>query len=150
MTEARWSWRAYDDLALDDLHDIVALRQLVFVVEQRCAYLDLDGYDRCSHHLFARTLPDRVDAYLRVIAPGAKYSEPSIGRVVTHPDMRRTGLGVELMREGIAHTAATYPGMAIRIGAQRRLEKFYETFGFVTTSAPYDEDGIEHVEMVLG
>ena len=144
-----WQWRAFAALRPDELYSILTLRALVFVAEQRCAYNDLDGYDRGAHHLF---LPDRdrVVAYLRVLAPGARYAEPSIGRVVTHPDVRRTGLGFELMNEGIRRTEQAYPGCPIRIGAQRRLERFYESFGFAAVSGPYDEDGIEHVEMLRG
>jgi ElaA protein len=142
-----WHWRAFDDLTPGELYEILRLRALVFVVEQNCPYNDLDGYDRASLHLF---LPDgeRVLACLRVIPPGVKYDEPSIGRVVTHPDARRTGLGIELMREGIRRVRDAYPGTAIRIGAQRRLERFYAELGFVPVSEPYDEDGIEHVEML--
>jgi ElaA protein len=142
-----WRWRRFDELTPGELYEILRLRALVFVVEQNCAYNDLDGYDRASLHLF---LPDaqRVIACLRVIPAGVKYDEPSIGRVVTHPDLRRTGLGYELMREGLRRVGADYPGMAIRIGAQYRLERFYHELGFTTVSEPYYEDGIEHVEML--
>jgi ElaA protein len=77
-----------------------------------------------------------------------KYEEPSIGRIVTAQEVRRTGLGRELVREALARAERLWPGRAIRIGAQQRLERFYQEFGFVTASAPYDEDGIMHVEMV--
>jgi ElaA protein len=86
--------------------------------------------------------------YARLVPPGVKYEEPSIGRIVTTQEVRRTGLGRELVREALARAERLWPGRAIRIGAQQRLERFYQEFGFVTASAPYDEDGIMHVEMV--
>ena len=143
-----WLWRKFQELSPDELYDILQLRALVFVVEQQCAYLDMDGADTRAHHLFARGADGSLEGYLRVVAPGVKYKEPSIGRVATHPDLRSGGLGIELMREGIRRTELQYPGVGIRINAQRRLERFYRKFDFVTVGDPYMLDGIEHVEMV--
>jgi ElaA protein len=92
----------------------------------------------------ARTLA----AYLRIVDPGAKFAEPSLGRIVTAPAFRATGLGGLLVAEGIARARVLYPGLPIRIGAQQYLERFYGGFGFRTVSPPYDEDGILHVEML--
>jgi ElaA protein len=144
-----WRWCRYPELQLDDLHDALALRARVFVVEQRCAYLDPDGLDRASAHLLGRDARGGLQAYLRVVDPGAKYAEPSIGRVITAPDARGTGLGRTLLAEGIARCRAAWPGQAIRIGAQAHLQAFYGGFGFVAEGAPYDEDGIPHIEMRL-
>ena len=85
--------------------------------------------------------------WTRIVPPGLVYAEAAIGRVATAPQARGRGLGRELMLEAIAQTKRLYPGGGIRIGAQRYLEKFYRSLGFVTSSEPYDEDGIEHVEM---
>ncbi len=87
-------------------------------------------------------------AYLRVIDPGAKYAEPSIGRVLTVPPWRGVGLGRIVMAEGIARTAAAWPGRPVRIAAQQRLEHFYAELGFRTVSEPFLEDGIPHLEML--
>jgi ElaA protein len=87
-------------------------------------------------------------AYCRIVPPGVKFSEPSIGRVLTTAEARRSGVGRALMREAVARTSALWPGRPIRIGAQRYLERFYGDFGFVRASEPYDEDGIPHIEMV--
>jgi ElaA protein len=144
-----WSWRSFQELSPDELYEILRLRALVFVVEQQCAYLDMDGADRRAHHLFSRAADGSVEGYLRVLAPGVRYEEPSIGRVVSHPELRRSGLGIELLREGIRRTRLEYPGMSIRINAQSRLEEFYKKLEFVTVSDRYELDGIEHVEMLL-
>lgn len=143
-----WIWRAFVELSAHELYSILQLRALVFVVEQKCAYNDLDGYDAASLHLFTQDAAGRVIAYLRLLPPGVKYAEPSLGRVVTHPEVRRSGLGLDLMREGLRRASHDFPGAAVRIGAQRRLESFYQSLGFATVSPPYDEDGIEHVEML--
>jgi ElaA protein len=52
------------------------------------------------------------------------------------------------MKEGLRKAAETYPGRAVRIGAQIRLERFYQSLGFHTVSQMYIEDGIEHVQML--
>ncbi len=142
-----WRFARFVDLSPREIHDLYRLRAEVFVVEQACAFQDLDGADPDSWHLIGYRGNDLV-AYSRLVPPGVKYEEPSIGRVVTTPSARGTGRGRELMRQALARAEKLWPGRAIRIGAQQRLEKFYEEFGFVTASAPYDEDGILHVEMV--
>jgi ElaA protein len=83
-----------------------------------------------------------------VLAPGQKYPEPSIGRVLTTLPARGTGLGRELVRRAIGHCGLAFPDCGIRTSAQTRLERFYGEFGFVAVGAPYLEDGIEHTEML--
>ncbi len=143
-----WVWRSFAELTPDELYDVLALRQIVFAVEQNCAYLDADGCDRRSRHLYARDATGLMVAYLRLVEPGVKYPEPSIGRVITHPSVRRTGLGRELMAEGIRGAAKHYPGTPIRIGAQKWAEPFYRSLGFEAVGEEYIEDDIPHVEMV--
>jgi ElaA protein len=87
-------------------------------------------------------------ATLRCLAPGAKYPEMSLGRIVTSQAARGTGVGRELVAQGIALAENLHPGHAIRIGAQAHLERFYGGFGFVKVSDPYDEDGILHIDML--
>lgn len=146
----RWRYEPWSALTTDELYRILALRQRVFCVEQNCPYLDCDGLDARATHLWSEdaAAADGIGAYLRVFAPGARYAEASIGRVVTAPEVRRSGLGRALMREGIARIAAAHPGAPIRIGAQKYLERFYGELGFVRVSDDYLEDGIPHLEMV--
>lgn len=146
-----WQWSSFADLTVGQLYEMLALRQQVFVLEQTCLYPDIDGLDTGAYHLLGwHTVDGRrvLAATLRCLAPGAKYEEMSLGRVVTSPAARGTGLGRELVAEGIAHAERQHPGHAIRIGAQAHLERFYASFGFVTVSAPYDEDGILHIDML--
>ena len=142
-----WQLSRFDDLTLRELHDIYQARLEVFVVEQKCPFQDVDGADPECWHLMGRD-GDRLVAYCRLVPPGTKFAEASIGRVVTLGSARRTGVGRELMRLAIANCEKLWPGKALRIGAQRYLERFYGSFGFATASEPYDEDGIMHVEML--
>ncbi len=144
-----WRWCRFDDLSVHELDAIYRARQQVFSAEQACAYLDADGFDAGSFHLAAwpasRKLPS---AYARVVHPGLKYAEPSIGRVITAAQARGTGLGRELVRRAIALTEQAFPGQGIRISAQSQLEKFYAQAGFVIVGERYIEDGIPHTEML--
>ena len=146
-----WQWSGFADLTALAVHEMLALRQQVFVLEQKCLYADIDGLDPAAHHLLGwKTVAGKRElaATLRCLAPGAKYGEMSLGRVVTSPSARGTGLGRELVAQGIACAERLHPGHAIRIGAQAHLEAFYAGFGFRTVSAPYDEDGIPHIDML--
>jgi ElaA protein len=145
----RWNVAPFTELTVHELYDVLALRQLVFSVEQKCAYLDCDGKDQASHHLLGREPSGRLVAYARLVPAGITFDEPSIGRVVNHPDVRRSGVGKELMREAIERALAMFGARPIRIGAQLYLKRFYEELGFVVTGDIYDEDGIPHVHMLL-
>jgi ElaA protein len=147
-----WRFASYADLSLDELYALLQLRSLVFVVEQQCPFLDADGDDARAWHLLGWTGatggPPLLAAYARLFAPGVKYTEASIGRVVSHPDVRRTGAGRALMDEALQQVAALAPGAPVRIGAQKYLERFYGSFGFARAGDDYLEDGIVHLEMV--
>lgn len=146
-----WQCTTFDELSNQALYAVLKARQLVFVVEQNCPFLDADDVDqRCQHLLGWKVqLPcNALAAYARLVPPNVKYREPSIGRVITLPEFRRLGLGKELMRRAVGTMDDLYPGLAIRIGAQQYLERFYSAFGFLTVSPTYIEDGIPHVEMV--
>ncbi|NWG73813.1 MAG: GNAT family N-acetyltransferase [Rubrivivax sp.] len=143
-----WAWSRFDDLGVRALYDALQLRTRVFVVEQQAIYLDADGADLLSWHLLGRDGAGVLRAYLRLVDPGVKYAEPSIGRVITAPEGRGTGLGRALMAEGLAGAARWWPGRGVRISAQSRLRRFYADFGFVAVGDDYLEDGIPHVEML--
>lgn len=142
-----WQWCRMQDLTMTQMYAVLAAREAVFVVEQRCAYQELDGLDFRSHHLIGWSGAE-VAAYLRVVEPGAKFAEPSIGRVLTTLPFRRSGLGRQLMHQALQHVEQSYAGQSIRISAQTYLDAFYGSFGFVACSEPYLEDGIPHLEML--
>jgi ElaA protein len=147
-TVIAWHWAAFDELTPRQLYDIIRARIDVFVIEQQCAYQDCDGVDLVAHHLWATDPDGQVGAYLRVVPPGVKYAEPSIGRVITSRSVRGTGMGRALIAEGVRRTEALYPGLGIRIAAQRYLLRFYGDFGFVSTGYDFLEDNIPHTEML--
>jgi len=138
-----WSERAFAELSPRELYAIIALRERVFVVEQRCTYLDADGVDPACRHLWCAE-GDRVLAYCRLVPAGLKFPEVSIGRVITAPEARRTGLGRELVRRALDRLGP----VPIRIAAQVYLERFYGDFGFVRVGEGYLEDDIPHVDML--
>jgi len=150
LPDTDWQWCRFDDLDLRKLQAIHRARQQVFVVEQACAFLDADVYDEVAFHLCAWSLHGGEPiAYARVIDPGAKHDEPSIGRVLTTLAARGHGLGRLLVREAIVRTREAWPRRDIRISAQSRLEPFYASFGFAALGEPYLDDGIAHTDMLL-
>jgi len=149
-----WQCTPFAELTPAELYAAMELRQRVFVVEQHCAYLDADGSDAKARHIFGWITGEyerrRLIAYARIFPPRVKYAEASIGRVVTHPDVRGGGAGQALMREAISGVEAAGWGREIRIAAQMYLERFYESFGFKRVTEPYTEDDIWHVDMRRG
>jgi len=141
-----WIIARFEHLGVDNLYDALALRCRVFVLEQG-PYLDPDGLDRQCWHLLGRDGGGVLQSYLRIVDPGLKYEEPSIGRVITSPETRGTGLGRKLMAEGVARCLGAWPGRGIRISAQAHLERFYNGFGFERVGDNYGEDSIPHCQM---
>ena len=145
--EIDWKFVAFDALTLTELYAVLQLRSEVFVVEQACVFQDMDGVDPAAMHLLG-TSGGRVVAYARCFAAGVKFKEASIGRLITHSELRGSGAGHVLLRRAIASVTQQWGPQAIRIGAQARLENFYRQHGFEATGAPYIEDGIAHIEML--
>jgi len=143
-----WTWKKFDDLTPHELYAILQLRSEVFVVEQQCVFQDIDDKDQPSYHVMGREGASLL-AYTRLVPPGISYTEPSVGRVVTSPRARKSGLGRELMLYSIEQCRALFGQHPIRIGAQLYLKKFYGSLGFRPEGDIYLEDGIQHVEMLL-
>jgi ElaA protein len=143
----RWTLSAFDELKPHALYAVLQLRAEVFVVEQNCAFQDLDGADPLAMHLQGY-VGDALVAYARCFAPGVKFAESSIGRIVTRDGVRGTGIGHVLVECAMASVSGLWGRQAIRIGAQARLTRFYEGHGFHDAGVPYIEDGIDHLEML--
>jgi ElaA protein len=143
-----WSFKKFDNLTPNELYSVLQLRNEVFVVEQNCVFQDADNKDQDSHHLMGWDNKMLV-AYSRIVPPGIAYDlYPSIGRVVTSPKMRKTGIGKILMQQSIEELQKLFGESSIKLGAQLYLKTFYESFGFVQSSDVYIEDGIPHIEMI--
>ena len=146
MIELSWSWQRFAELGTDGVYDMLALRAKVFVLEQG-AFLDPDGVDRVSEHLLGRDGSGELRAYLRLVDPGVKYAEPSVGRVVLDKPLRGSGLADTLVAQGVQRSDAVWPGMGNRISAQAHLARFYGRHGYAAVGESYLEDDIPHLQM---
>jgi ElaA protein len=142
-----WTCVPFSELSVEHLYDVLALRSEVFVVEQQCVFLDIDGLDRQTWHLLGHGDDGRLLAYARLIPPGLKAPDALIGRVVTSPAARGGGTGRQLMAEALAQCGRLWPTHSITLHAQAHLERFYASFGFAPVGEQYMEDGIPHQEM---
>lgn len=141
----RFETKSFRELTLDELYELLRLRSEVFVVEQECVYQDLDGIDREATHLLG-VEKGRVEACARWHPEG---DHVRLGRIVTSPRIRGRGYGRRLTTEALRRIAEEHPEAPVLIHAQARLEGFYRDFGFEPRGAPFDEDGIPHVMMVI-
>ena len=141
-----WTIKSFESLSVHELYDILRLRSEIFVVEQNCVYLDLDGKDQKALHLFG-TFEGNIVAHARLFKPGISFVHASIGRVTVEAKHREKKWGHELMRQAIAGVFEHFGEIEITIGAQLYLKKFYESHGFVQTSEMYLEDDIPHIQM---
>lgn len=138
----------YKDLTKDELHDIIALRIAVFVVEQDCPYQELDGKDKDAFHMIITEKGETIGT-LRILKPGVSYNEAAIGRVVSHPNHRGKKLGHLMMKEAMQFVKNEMKEKALRLSAQTHLMGYYEKYGFKSTGKEYLEDGIPHTEMLF-
>lgn len=143
----KWTIKPFEALSVHELYDLLQLRSEIFVVEQNCVYLDLDGKDKVALHLFGE-FEGKIVAHARLFEPGVSFENASIGRVTVAAKFRDRKWGHDLMREAIAGIQQHYGESKITIGAQLYLKKFYESHGFIQTSEMYLEDDIPHIEMI--
>lgn len=149
LQELEWHWKHFDELAPLEVYDMLAARNDVFVVEQRCVYADVDGLDKDAWHLlaYANANGNVLAGYLRVLLPDAHESDIRIGRVLTTAAFRGIGLGRAMFDRVLALIAARWPDTAISLHAQAHLQTFYGAFGFEPASEVHDDDGIPHIWM---
>lgn len=142
-----FKWSRLESFTAIELHEIIKSRESVFVVEQHCPYQETDDLDLYSWHLSV-LVNGELAAYVRVVDPGIKNTQPSIGRVMTVKKFRAKGIGRALMEEAIKFTELKFPGKDIKISAQVYLQQFYVSLGFRASGESYDEDGISHIDMI--
>lgn len=147
--ELKWKIKPFEALTVNELYDLLKLRSEIFVVEQNCVYLDIDGKDKKALHLIGE-YNGKVAAYSRLFDAGISFENASIGRVVVGANYRDKKWGHDLMSEAIAAIKSNFGKDKITIGAQLYLKKFYESHGFVQSGEMYLEDDIEHIEMIRG
>lgn len=142
-----WQFKHYNDLLLNEFHDILALRIQVFVVEQNCPYQELDGKDKKCYHLICRNGKGDVVGTMRILPPGIGFEEVGLGRIVLAPSSRGEQQGHEMMKEAMTFSKEEFGDVAVKLSGQKHLEGFYNKHGFQSTGKEYLEDGIPHVEM---
>jgi len=143
-----FEFKHFSELTTNELYDILQLRSEIFVVEQDCIYNDLDGHDKDAIHLFLKK-DGKMIAYSRLLKPGSRFNDFSIGRVVVKQSERGTGFGIQMMEEAKRYILEEWQANKIKISAQSYLRKFYEDIGFKVITEEYLEDGIPHFGMLF-
>jgi ElaA protein len=140
--------KEFNSLSAKQLFEIYKLRSEIFIVEQTCAYQDVDNLDLIARH-FMIFKDDTLAAYARILPPSVAHDEPAIGRVVVKKSFRGQDLGKLLMQHCIDITEDLYKNQDIVISAQSYLLKFYTDLGFKAEGEEYLEDNIPHTQMRL-
>ena len=138
--------KKFNEIDRETLHNIFLLRSEVFIVEQECAYQDIDGKDFKSIHIIGK-IKEEIIAYSRIMRLNNDFC--SIGRVLVKKELRKKGIGIKLMKKSIEEATKENYSRKIKISAQRYLKKFYTNLGFKHTGKSYLEDGIPHIEMIF-
>ncbi len=147
MNTIEWQVKHFDDLSKRTFHDMIQLREKVFVVEQDCPYLDVDGEDLQAFHLLGLQ-EGKVLATARIFPPNDE-GFVIVGRICTDPDLRGKGVGKTLVKESLNFCESKWTHVAIKISAQCYLIQFYESFGFRVIGEEYLEDNIPHISMII-
>ncbi len=139
--------KPFDSLTNRELYAILRLRSEIFVVEQNCIFLDLDNVDQFCQHLMIMQNQELM-AYARLVPPNLTFEYAAIGRVASSRSARGKGFGKRILQVSIENCIRLYGNHSIKIGAQLYLKNFYESFGFAVAGDVYDEDGIDHIQMI--
>ena len=144
----RWVTKTFSELTVNELYDLLKLRSEVFVVEQKCIFLDIDNNDQKAYHTIGY-LGEEIIATTRLFDKNIMYDGyQSIGRVVTAPKHRGLSIGKALMQYSIQECERLFGKGPIKIGAQLYLKKFYNEQGFEQSGEVYIEDEIDHIPMI--
>jgi len=139
--------KTFQELSLDELYEMLALRSEIFVVEQDCVYQDIDGKDQKAIHILGYK-DEKLVAYTRCFDKGMYFEEASIGRVLVKEGQRKYGYGHEIFDASVKEVISRFNVDKIKISAQQYLIKFYESHDFEQTGEGYLEDGIPHIAMI--
>ncbi|GKU24669.1 GNAT family N-acetyltransferase [Clostridium folliculivorans] len=142
-----WKIKTFNQLTGEEVYKLLKLRSEVFVVEQNCVYLDPDGKDQHSYHLYLEDEGEIV-ACTRILNKGVAYEQASIGRVIVRKDYRGKSISREMLAKAISFIEENIKETEIKIQAQAYLFDFYGSFGFKAISEEYLEDGIPHIDML--
>lgn len=132
----------FTQLSTRELYQIYKLRVDVFVVEQQCPYHEVDDIDTISHHIYLQNNNSKILAYCRLYKIEDTFH---VGRVIA--SQKHKGYGTQIMKTAVKFATEELHADTIIIEAQTYAQKFYEKIGFIQTSEPFEEDGIEHIQM---
>ena len=139
--------KTFEILTTKELYEILQLRCEVFVVEQNCAYQDIDGKDEKALHVMGKK-NNKIIAYTRIFEPGEYFKEVAIGRVVVSKEERQYKYGYDIMEASIKIIKEYFKTSSIKLSAQVYLKNFYNNLGFITVGEEYLEDDIPHILMI--
>ena len=139
--------KPWSELSRKEINDIFSLRSEVFIVEQECAYQDVDGKDDKADHILL-SIDEELVGYARVFNENIYFKEASFGRAVVKKKDRGEGYGHLIVDKALEHLK-TKKQSPIKISAQSYLKDFYSSHGFVAKGEEYMEDGIPHTAMYL-
>jgi len=139
-------FKDFESLTHKELIDMLQLRSEIFVVEQNCPYLDIDGYDEVAMHMLAKD-KGVIIGCLRIL-PEGRYPDASIGRVVVRPEYRRQGVAKIMLEMAVVETLRRFKCSKIMLGSQIYATSLYESVGFKQIGEGYLEDEIPHIHMV--
>ena len=146
-----WICKHHNDLGKEQLYAVLELRSQVFVVEQKCAYQDVDGQDLSGDTLHLMGWQDdQLVAYARLLDPESQGGDVVIGRVIIAPQARDQKLGHALISKALENAEEYWSGQPIFMSAQTHLQNFYAQHGFRAEGDTFLEDGIPHIGMRLG
>ena len=148
MPAVSWEVRHFCELQSKTLYELLALRSQVFVVEQSCVFLDLDGLDLHAFQVTGRIGDDLIACARILPAPVLEPGFASIGRVAVAQQWRHRGYGRSLMREALGALGQLGNRWPIKIIAQHYLEGFYRGFGFEPVGSVFLQEGQPHIAMV--
>lgn len=135
--------KSFKELTTQELFEIYKLRVSVFVVEQNCAYQEVDDADKAAYHICLYE-DEKLMAYCRVFPKNE--TQALIGRVIAVK--RRCGLGTKVVSVAMETARENLGTKTIAVEAQTYAMPMYEKLGFVKCSEEYLEDGIPHVSMI--
>ncbi|UOO93471.1 GNAT family N-acetyltransferase [Vitreoscilla stercoraria] len=133
-------------LNLYQLHQILQLRQRVFMLEQQSLYLDADNDDLDATHIMLYDGPKLV-GYTRIVPPHLSMEYVQIGRIALVEALRSQGMGSELLQVALDTAKRQFPNLPVHLSAQIHLQTWYEAFGFETFGDVFDDGGVKHVKM---
>lgn len=144
LSNLQWFIQSFEDMSNIQLHEIWRLRQAIFIVEQNCPYMDIDGMDPICHHIQGY-IDNNLFCYARLIPPQNDVAK--IGRVIVSPEYRHKGVGSMLMQQSEHWMRQNWTMTTIQLDAQSHLKHFYGNLGYTSTGYEFLEDNIPHTRM---